>query len=239
MGVDEKEYIESIRRKAKRAGILLGVWLVVAFPLIVLDYGGFVTMLLLLLALPVLLIASGIREIASKKYLNIWFSTEEMSAPMMDFLKVIYLFMIMLSIEFIAIMYHFLGLDFFRDESFIMFLLSMGMLATALPVNATTLKWRAKRMGKSRSMKVEIRKKDALELVKRALSNLGMEYEEKKRSAWSAPPLNYLETPSGMRVTIWPDGNRSGIEIYRIPEDERKEQEIEGEILRLINSQNP
>ncbi len=232
--MDEKEYLESIRRKAGRAGILMGVWLVVAFPLIALGYGGFVTMLLVLLSLPVLLIASGIRETASKKHLNIWFSTEDLSAPMMDFLKVIYPFMILLSTEFLVIMYHFIGWDFFRDESFIMFLLGMGMLATALPVIATTQKWRAKRMGKSRSIKVEIKQKDALELVKRALSNLGIEYEEKKKSAWSAPPLNYLETSSGMRITIWPDGNRSGIEIYRIAEDERKEREIEKEISKLI-----
>ena len=240
--MDEKEFLEKERKKSKLMSAVIVILFIASPPLIVLSIeNGIFTYGLIALVGAVMIYALFIavkENLMSQSYSLMWISFDKVLELRKRVMLSISICFTLFFLEMWFFNYLIFGFNIFQYELSSGFLF-LVMVALTYPMFVLGQKIRNKMFGKNRDLKVRLRKKDAEELVKKALRNLNIDYRESGKPKWNDVIKGYVELEGGMKITVWPHGNWSRIQIYRIPEDETVERKIEKEILRLINSRNP
>ena len=239
--MDEKEFLEKERKKSGLMTTVIVILFIVSPPLIVLSIeNGIFTYGLVALVGAVMVYALFIavkENLMNRSYSPMWMSFDKVLELRKRVMLSISVCFIVFFLEMWFFTYIIFGLNIFHYELSSGFLF-LVIVALTYPMFVLGQKMRNKMFGKNRDLKVRLRKKDAEEVVEKALRNLNIDYRESEKPKWNDVIKGCVELRDGMKITVWPNGNWSRIQIYRIPEDERKEREIEREILRLVEKES-
>ncbi len=237
--MDEKEYLEKKEKHNRIVGLVTGVWLITALPLLMTTDVSFIFLVIVVLLLPIALIIIRKRDNLSKKDDMLWISGDGMDRLILGMMRMGIAFVFIGYLEGVMIAYLYLQRGIVDEQSFRMY----SVLGVLVPISYTAMVFMAPMQRKNifgnwRIMKTSAVNIDEMrDIVKKALDNLNIEYEVPEKKGPVALPWRIL-VGGEMKISVEKEGlGRTIIIISKIPEHmvdvERK---IEREISGLIQS---
>jgi hypothetical protein len=230
----EKELLEKEKKKANILVFLIFMFLVIS-PLFVIltlkpEYYFLNTPSLIFVGALSLIMLVFYVWTDSHPILNVWFSLDEIIDMEAKAVGYIFVFAFIGIFQSQILLYFLFDYNMFDSEMWPAYLFTIIIVASGYPLMAYARKISMRRFGKSRAVRVAIKKKHAEKIVKKALDSLGLIYEEFPGNVWKSK-IWTLKLNNGAEIRMIPQGKISLISINNISDDWI---EKEGEIERVI-----